>query len=468
MSLEQEGGKYSTDILVTGTLGGFFRSEKQTEIEEKWTGTMENEFTPPTTSPLEHNSVAILVTGALQEFSSFADGEATRSEKQTEVEEKCMVDAATDQRIEVTPTSKISSPRHAGPTPPSLLPPSYNVIAAVGSLQHCSLLASIEEPGSTEQIKLLELQGKQLETCNKDLKAQQKNLETQQKNLETQQACVEAQQRTLLRIISPESETEQETVNQTQFVAAVQDGQTTDAHKLSNSEAKVETFDAEVDMFAKTIEDERLCSEGQKLKQKDISLPSVPYMDPVEIVMCDSTGGVFYSSTHDFGFAIPEGAILEGESINIEVGVTLTGPFDFPQGSKPVSPIVKLCVQQQPNYQFLKPVEVVLPHYLDLTGDEDKNEFQTVFLKAGHTLNGNQEYKFEQMDLSKAHFRHEYGILQTNHFCFLCIGGGVTCEITAKANFYLLGYKIMLDPTEWMVYFCVAYFLETCVEVCCV
>ena len=228
----------------------------------------------------------------------------------------------------------------------------------------------------------------------------------------------------------------------------------------------------ETKMSPEAVEDELLaCSQGQKLSQNEISLPSVPYMDPVEIVQCDSTGGVFYSSAHDFGFTIPEGAIPEGDSINIEVGITLTGPFDFPQGIKPVSPIVKLCVQQQPNYLFLKPVEVVLPHYFNLTGDEDSSELQIGFLKAGHALNGNQEYKFQQIaiGLSNTHFKHEYGILQTNHFCLLCIGGGVTREDTAKALFYLVGYcKIMPDPTMWKVYFCVTYFLKTCLEVCCV
>jgi len=306
-----------------------------------------------------------------------------------------------------------------GPTPQSLPP-------EPGSPQHISLPAGIEQPCATE---LLELQR--------------------------------------LRIVSPESEVEQETVNQSQLIQA---SQTTIANKVDNFEAEVETVDAEVFIVAKTIEDELLaCYQGQTPSQKDISLQSVPYMDPVEIVKCDSAGGLFYSSTHDFGFAIPESAIPEGESISIEVGVTLTGPFDFPQGSKPVSPIVKLCVQQQPNYQFLKPVEVVLPHYLDLSS-EDNNELQIGFWKAGHTLNDNQVYKFQRIDLSSTHLKHEYGILQTNHFCFLCIGeeSGVTREITAKASFYLLGYQIRLNPTEWRVYFCVAYFLATCVEVCCV
>ena len=331
-------------------------------------------------------------------------------------------------------------------------------ITEPGSLRHYSLLASIEQPCPTEHIKLLEMKRKLLETCQKDLETQQKNMETQQKYLETKQKCLETQQRTILKIVSPESE--QGTVNQTQLIDAMQASQTTVAHKR-DAEAKVDTVDAK---------DEDAGTQGQKLSQKDISLPSIPYMDPVEVVMCDSTGGLFYNSTHNFGFAIPEGAITEGDSINIEVGVTLTGPFDFPQGSKPVSPIVKLCVQQQPNYHFLKPVEVVLPHYLDLTSEEDSNELQIGFLKARHVLNGNQEYKFERMELSNTHFKHEYGILWTNHFCFLCIGekSGVTREITAKACFYLVSFEIRLNPTEWRVYFCVAYFLATCVEVCCV
>jgi len=408
-----------------------------------------------------------------------------------------VVDAATVKRIEMTPTTKslppgpIPPPSHP-PPPPSPPHPLYNVVTESGSLQHCSVLATVEQTCATEQITLMEIQGKQLETQGKYLETQNKNLETKGKyletqnknletkgkyletqnknlekkgkylemNLETQQKCLETQQRT---IVSPESEAEQETISHPRLIAAIQDSQMTIAHKHKlDFEANVQTVDGKDEPLA--------CFQGWETSQKDVSLLSVPYMDPVEVVICDSKGGVFYSSTHDFGFAIPEGAIPEGDSINIEVGVTLTGPFDFPQGSKPLSPIVKLCVQQQPNFQFLRPVEVVLPHYLDLSSEEDdSSELQLGFWKAGHTLNDNQLYKFQQIDLSNTHFEHEYGILQTNHFCFLCIGeaSGVTRETTAEASFYLLGYQIMLNPTEWRVYFCVAYFLATCVKVCC-
>ena len=52
---------------------------------------------------------------------------------------------------------------------------------------------------------------------------------------------------------------------------------------------------------------------------------------------------VFHSSAHD----IPEGAVLKGVEITIEIGLTLTGSFQCPSldESKPVSPVFKLYVQ---------------------------------------------------------------------------------------------------------------------------
>ena len=281
-----------------------------------------------------------------------------------------VVDAATVKRIEMTPITKslppgpipppsqppppspplpppsLPSPLPSLPPPPSPLPPpspppppslpppppsrplpppspphpSYNVVTESGSLQHHSMLATVEQTCATEQIILMEIQGKQLETQGKYLQTQHKNLETKgkylEKNLETQQKCLETQQRTLFRIVSPESEAEQKAINQPQLIAATQVSQMTIAHKHKlDFEANVETVDAKGEPLP--------CFQGQKTSQKNVSLSLVPYMDPVEIVKCDSAGGLFYSSTHDFGFAIPEGAIPEGDSISIEVGVTL-------------------------------------------------------------------------------------------------------------------------------------------------
>ena len=70
--------------------------------------------------------------------------------------------------------------------------------------------------------------------------------------------------------------------------------------------------------------------------------------------------------------------------ISIEIGLTLIGPFDYPSldESKPVSPILKLYVQDKPDFQFLKPVEVMLPQYLNLTSEDNSHNLGVEFLRA--------------------------------------------------------------------------------------
>ena len=102
-------------------------------------------------------------------------------------------------------------------------------------------------------------------------------------------------------------------------------------------------------------------------------------------------GAVFHSSAHDFHVVIPEGAVPKGVVISIEIGLILTSPFQYPSHdeSKPVSPILKLYVQDKPNFQFLKPVEVMLPHYLDHTSEDDSRNLGVEFLRTGHAMSSN-------------------------------------------------------------------------------
>ena len=58
---------------------------------------------------------------------------------------------------------------------------------------------------------------------------------------------------------------------------------------------------------------------------------------------CTTEGRKFTDSTNDFSLEIPEGAIPEGERLTIDVGVALFGPFQFPEGLRPVSPVLGLC-----------------------------------------------------------------------------------------------------------------------------
>ena len=79
--------------------------------------------------------------------------------------------------------------------------------------------------------------------------------------------------------------------------------------------------------------------------------------------------------TNDFSLEIPKGAIPEGETLDVDFGVTLSGPFKFPVDLRPVSPVFWVCVQKKS--QFSKPVTVTLPQFLDLKNDDDKKIFRS-------------------------------------------------------------------------------------------
>ena len=106
----------------------------------------------------------------------------------------------------------------------------------------------------------------------------------------------------------------------------------------------------------------------------------------------------------------------------------------------------------------------MLPHYLDLTSEDDSLGIE--FLRAGHTMNSNQMYKFKKMgESNKGTFKNNFGILVTKHFWFLCIVAKITPQYAAKVKHFLVGYGVV-KPYEQKQYFCVAYFLKTCIEVC--
>ena len=97
-----------------------------------------------------------------------------------------------------------------------------------------------------------------------------------------------------------------------------------------------------------------------------------------------SDGKTFTDKANDFSLDIPEGAIPEGERLTVDVGVALFGPFQFPEGLRPVSPVFWVCVRDNNKFNFPKPVAVTLPHFLDLENYEDIQSLGLTFLKADH------------------------------------------------------------------------------------
>ena len=138
---------------------------------------------------------------------------------------------------------------------------------------------------------------------------------------------------------------------------------------------------------------------------------------------CTNKGMTYVDETNDVILEIPEGAIPEEERLTVDVGVALFGPFQFPEGLRPVSPVFWACVRDNSKFQFLKPVTVTIPHFLDLD-NEDKMEFLGLtFLKAHHNKNSAGLYEFQPLTEGEMDFNtlRTHGILGTLHFCSLCL-----------------------------------------------
>ena len=99
---------------------------------------------------------------------------------------------------------------------------------------------------------------------------------------------------------------------------------------------------------------------------------------------CTSGGRSYYDEHNDFRLEIPEGAILKGERVTIDIGVALYGPFQYPKGLRSVSPVFWACVRGCENFRFLKPVKITIEHCLRLDRHTDTHSLGLTFLKGDH------------------------------------------------------------------------------------
>ena len=188
----------------------------------------------------------------------------------------------------------------------------------------------------------------------------------------------------------------------------------------------------------------------------------VQFIDPVEIISCDTLGCDYYNPRHDVEVRIPKGAILPCEgTINIEFGVAMYGPFKLSDGMsvRRVSPVVWLCVQQNGFSGFQKDVEITIPHFLHLSTKDAYTYLR--FLKADHQLE-DSEIQLQPAD-GRALFDHvTCGTLLTRHFCSTCIASKV---FPSEHTRYYLGGAISLKEQDMQIIFFVCYFLKSCIRV---
>ena len=190
----------------------------------------------------------------------------------------------------------------------------------------------------------------------------------------------------------------------------------------------------------------------------------VKFVDPVETVKFDCNGGSYSDENNEVYLRVPKGAIPKGKIISIQVGVSFHSALVplLPWEVRPVSPLVKLCVMEEVDFKFLKPVRVTLPHFLDIADEEDAKQMGLQFMKCGHGL-----YCFHQSDGEASFYpKSNTATLRTTHFCTFCITANQRI-CSSKVNYRLV--KVIpknRQESMWRVNFCVTYYLKTCLQVC--
>ena len=180
---------------------------------------------------------------------------------------------------------------------------------------------------------------------------------------------------------------------------------------------------------------------------------------------CSHDHRYYFDEHNHFVLDIPAGAIPKEENITIDIGVALYGPFQYPEGLRPVSPVFWVCVRGQKDFQFLKPVKVTIPHCLNLKSNDDIESLGLSFLKGDHEMNPQQMYQFRKAEGNiLIEPLKKYGVIETTHFCSYCLSCKDTLEFYEKSSFCLYSVipeKVFPDQSSH-AYFFITLLLPTC------
>lgn len=190
------------------------------------------------------------------------------------------------------------------------------------------------------------------------------------------------------------------------------------------------------------------------------------FLGSTQVIVCDSKGGKYEVLEQGITVRIPPNA-LDSEA-HIEVGVAIHGSFKFPTGQQPISAIVWLLVRGTSTFTFKKPVEIQLPHFLNLSNsdiDEKAEEFGLGFMTTNEEMDRRQQLIFTEGPGESVVYLQRSAKVLMKHFCFVCLSAkhSVICERSK----YLLT-QVLPDPIEklqWELHFCVSYNLESFAKV---
>lgn len=184
-------------------------------------------------------------------------------------------------------------------------------------------------------------------------------------------------------------------------------------------------------------------------------------------------GGQYLNVSLGVHIDIPKGAVPKGSLLRLEIGVSLYGPFEYPPESKPVSPILMLCPQE--DIQLQKAVRVTLPHVLHEATDDNvdigvmKTDHSSLFFDSSDfCLCKFVELSQDECEV-KLHSNDDggYATFSLSHFCFVYLRENFTSEDVIKRGYCICPMfprQPSSDGTS-TYHFCVTFFMKPCIEV---
>jgi hypothetical protein len=148
---------------------------------------------------------------------------------------------------------------------------------------------------------------------------------------------------------------------------------------------------------------------------------------PPKHVLIPATGGTLRLKEDGLTIVFPTGFIAQ-PSLTFECSVSshMTSS-NFPPGIRPVSAVLSLGPRNFCD-QFLKPIEITMPHFIDLDIEENCQGLR-VFVAGSDDCNEGLEFKElsegASISLSTSwpyKHRTHYVTFSTDHCCFFCIG----------------------------------------------
>jgi hypothetical protein len=196
---------------------------------------------------------------------------------------------------------------------------------------------------------------------------------------------------------------------------------------------------------------------------------------PLKHVSIPDTGGTLRLKEDGITIVFPTGFIAQ-PSLTFECSVSShVTSSNFPPDIRPVSAVLSLGPRNFCD-QFLKPIEITMPHFIDLDIEENCQGLR-VFVAGSDDCNEGLEFKElsegASISLSTSwpyKHRTHYVTFSTDHCCFFCIGRYFKKD-TDEASLVLTKAESTLTTNavnqsrELFLHLCFHYNLPTCIEV---